>query len=703
MNGVSPVEQVLGPRLGLPEAPTLQALRQSEAGGRLLARVPDLAPDEVAPAVTLLRAVGGYAHAVDGLARRVALLRPGPCLGRWLRQDLIGLDLETLWEALPDQAAAGTCSACEPGFGLDLAEGLLGREALDRLGVLMAGGWVEPSGTGFAMPGPLRAHAAQRLSDSAWDGLKEAHVRYHVDQARRADAARRAGAAEAPHDPGRHANLAAALDHALGTGDTADIVTLASGLVAQDQTATRADLDLVNRALQSLRARDASPRERIELRLGRGRLLHRAGMTGAHHDAEECLDEAERLGFADLAARAIGALVVHRAHTGLLDEAEALLDRIGPTDHVRIAPRSMLVVGMARVDAGQPDRGEPLLIRALEGARRAGAQDLEGAALLLLGSIGADRRSAEAPRRLAESAERFLAVGHRSPAALARLVGWMVELDHGRPAHEVVAGIDALHTGARAEVTAARDGVAGMTLLAAGAWDEAVPRLEACVRAPLLPEHEHYAPVFRAALRAARALGGIDDGGPIEGDPRGLADALRIYEALALLARAGAALRDGRTPAADIDGLSASATPRGLEGRIARLAFDRAWDEVSALRKERARDAASLVVAADGSWFRPPQGQPVDLSSKKLLGRILVALAQARGANSEPVAPQTLIRAAWPEERLLARSALNRLRVALNALRNEGLRRWLLTRDGAYLLDPDVPVAFASEAGPERS
>jgi hypothetical protein len=101
----------------------------------------------------------------------------------------------------------------------------------------------------------------------------------------------------------------------------------------------------------------------------------------------------------------------------------------------------------------------------------------------------------------------------------------------------------------------------------------------------------------------------------------------------------------------------------------------------------------SLLVASDQSWLRGPNVRRSPLSSKKVLRRILAALVERRlHAASTPLSAAELVQRGWPNERLAARAAGNRLQVALAELRKRGLGRVLARDTGGYLLDPKVAL-----------
>ena len=109
--------------------------------------------------------------------------------------------------------------------------------------------------------------------------------------------------------------------------------------------------------------------------------------------------------------------------------------------------------------------------------------------------------------------------------------------------------------------------------------------------------------------------------------------------------------------------------------------------------------ANSLVIGPQEAWFQVPGTEPVDIHRKRILRRLLGALVSRHEAQAgEAVSADDLIRAGWPDQRnILSDSAHNRLYVALNRLRNEGLGDLIQTERGGYRLDPDVPLLVLEE------
>lgn len=103
--------------------------------------------------------------------------------------------------------------------------------------------------------------------------------------------------------------------------------------------------------------------------------------------------------------------------------------------------------------------------------------------------------------------------------------------------------------------------------------------------------------------------------------------------------------------------------------------------------------SAPFVVARDGAWFRCPDGTHHDLSSRKVLARVLAKLIAAHEKRpGDRVTVKELLAAAWPDERLMPKAGANRVYVALTNLRKLGLRELVARGDGGYSISPDTPL-----------
>jgi tetratricopeptide (TPR) repeat protein len=100
----------------------------------------------------------------------------------------------------------------------------------------------------------------------------------------------------------------------------------------------------------------------------------------------------------------------------------------------------------------------------------------------------------------------------------------------------------------------------------------------------------------------------------------------------------------------------------------------------------------SLLVAGDGGWLQKPPLARVVLKFDSPQRRVLNALVTHYNQGTDrPLAPETLVRSAWPAEKLMSKSAMNRLHVALNALRKSGLSDHLQHTSSGYVLLKVLP------------
>jgi predicted ATPase len=122
------------------------------------------------------------------------------------------------------------------------------------------------------------------------------------------------------------------------------------------------------------------------------------------------------------------------------------------------------------------------------------------------------------------------------------------------------------------------------------------------------------------------------------------------------------------------------------------------------LRAHRAEPKADeaidrVEVSIDGRSFRTASGS-VNLARRKVLRRLLCRLAeQRRDRPGDPVAPDLLVEAGWPDENLAHKAAVARLYVSISTLRKLGLREILLMKDDGYLLDPERTELAAERPG----
>lgn len=90
------------------------------------------------------------------------------------------------------------------------------------------------------------------------------------------------------------------------------------------------------------------------------------------------------------------------------------------------------------------------------------------------------------------------------------------------------------------------------------------------------------------------------------------------------------------------------------------------------------RQQRTIRVSADGKTFVGSDGQRVDLSRRRVLGRVLAALV----AHPEGLDVDRMCVEVWPGERLVGQSGTRRVHVAISSLRALGLRHAIQTDVG---------------------
>lgn len=131
-------------------------------------------------------------------------------------------------------------------------------------------------------------------------------------------------------------------------------------------------------------------------------------------------------------------------------------------------------------------------------------------------------------------------------------------------------------------------------------------------------------------------------------------------------------LRDGKT----------------IEGRLVARALD---------ALARAGTSHELRIAADASRFSLDGASPVDIARRKPLKRILEALAARHAAGpNRPLSVETLVRAGWPDDRLIGSTGATRLYTAIATLRKMGLEDVIERRGEGYALSESCVVRIDS-------
>ena len=312
--------------------------------------------------------------------------------------------------------------------------------------------------------------------------------------------------------------------------------------------------------------------------------------------------------------------------------AEAIRTIASQSGHVRLLGAVDAVTACALVDSGDLEGGEQAARRALSNLGTVGEPYLETLVRGALGDIA------------------FLR-GHLLEAY--RHYGDAVQRLHVMRARRWEATFLARLAGAQAalgEFDAARASIARSEALNAKVGDQVLPAL-------LVLQTSH--------VELLEALGS--------------ADGVRCQEAAT---RAMHVLSSGAVGAA-----AAQSTTVRHALRVLRTALD---------GSKPTSELPAWWIAEDGTEFQPPGAAVVSLTGRKVLRRLLGALARSRFQSpGEAIAHEDLIAAGWPGERIARPAALNRLNGAIAALRKFGLTPILDTTPGGYRLDDGAAVLIS--------
>jgi tetratricopeptide (TPR) repeat protein len=435
------------------------------------------------------------------------------------------------------------------------------------------------------------------------------------------------------------------------------------------------------RLLDTLLALDLPPETRglTRARLARvARWSATAQVEEAAREAAQVLATVQASGDAPLAALAATRLAQARFRAGHNTDAIAYAREAIEMSRALGDPSSEArALAIEAAALGSIDRRQEALVRfeqALSLSRRVGDRvgQLEAASGIAFCQF--DRGFHAAAR---EQYEQVLELAHAIDAKRMTLVvtGYLglLELDRERP-------VDALEL-ATAAIAAAREfgevRAEGTFLAIAGAARAELDELAAAEQAAddaerlLLPH-----PMFLEVAHIYRGL--VDLAVSRHAAARRDLDVARRY-------RSAARARIATATASKL-------VERSDDARIAIRVLKRALDR-SRMSITPAPSAALLTVGWHGAWFVVGPGERIDLSRRAPLRALLWLLAEHREAQPGTAIPiDQLIAAAWPGQKMVRSSALNRLHVAFATLRSLGLKDVLQRRGEGYLLTPAIAL-----------
>ncbi len=395
-----------------------------------------------------------------------------------------------------------------------------------------------------------------------------------------------------------------------------------------------------------------------------------------------------------------------------LSRAESLARRSGFARGCALALAEMASMELASM---RSSAARDLFERCFAAARDARDLEMEARALLNLGILlEGQPRGAATLDNLRQAHELFAALGDHRSAAIALYHRGIFETERGRYAearelHRRAAEVffrigDHIHLGlAEGNLGLATQAQAGVA--AGGAHLQRACEFLAG-GGPVAAE-----PLFRAALGASLAAHGQLDAAEEEfmrvdrllqaTDREGGDRSTAIYRAHLEQARAvDAAARGQLELAAEHRRRAELAAERGRDliehdaGREFHSDVRLALHVWATTAPAPAGGQERIVICPEGTWFRMPGADRVDLHHRRPLRRILNALVEAWLRSPGTAVPiDSLVRSAWPDQTLAAKTGASRIYVAIGELRSLGLRGALLQRGTGYLLDHNAPIA----------
>jgi hypothetical protein len=228
--------------------------------------------------------------------------------------------------------------------------------------------------------------------------------------------------------------------------------------------------------------------------------------------------------------------------------------------------------------------------------------------------------------------------------------GRAISLAHRNGATRYLGSFYAADAGVRA--------LAGMLSEAERSWSRALPLLEEARWLDIARPYEGLLSLGRAAALGER--------GDVEG-ARAERDGAEAIEAACRDATSGPSL-----------------VSRDFVVRVGHRALVRALRDPARVRIARIE---RLEIASDYSWFRFAAAKPVVISRRRVVRRVLRALAEKRlESPEEPVSTEEVFAEGWPNETIRRESAQNRVHVAISTLRKLGLGEAIDHRRGGYVL-----------------
>ncbi len=682
----------------------------------------DLAADDTASVIELLRRLDGHPLAIELAASRSRLLRAKDLLPRledrfallasegrtWDRRHatLVAV-IGSSWDALGEgeQRALARLTVLGAEFPIDAAEAVLGAGALDTIDVLRDRALLTAPAPGrLGMYESIREFADAKLGA---EDRASAHASHAEAFGSRAERWLHDHPATLEARDARDAEVAAERLNLLVVAERAAagqvpprwaVYCLAAADVVHPVRDPGARfVTLLDDVTKRVTENDEASLEAGWAALLRGSMSRR---TGRFEEARELLERAVSIGEAqrdrDLEAEA--RLILGTVHMleGRLGEAENEVTRVTTSAGASVRGRAYTLLGQVRGAQHRMREARVALERAIEWLAASNPAELAFGHLNLaetymdLGELGEAKgaidRASEIQKRLGD---------RRLQASVANMSAWHAlhrgEFDEAIHVYE--GAVDSLQTSAGSDSFVAHiEGWIGLAHFLARQYDEAVLVLSRALPRVRARETKVVVSLFLAASRAIARQTTEGEWRKEVAEIATIGDrGKRIAELLDAIVRLSLApATDVAALAPEIDRLTATAREGSIELFLARM--------LGTLRKGRSGDAQRIRVARSGKWFERAGSSTVDLGAQPLLMKVLAELVALHEKDPEATRSiDDIFALGWPGERASAASVEDRVRAVVKRLRRAGLGDLIETKGGGFRLAPAAQVDVSGE------
>ena len=659
----------------------------------------------------IVRQLDGLPLALELAAPRLVMLGPEVLLTK-LRERFaamggkaLGAAVESSWELLgpAERQLLAQCSVFRGGFDLQAAEAIVqleqGELVLDALQTLHDHSLVRANQRGrFRLYSAIREFAAAQLSDEERKAVIERHAEYFATLGKRLreDLDSDQGDRNWRTLRAERNNLRAAADRTQQPRVAAE-ATLSLGPLMLTSEAAVSDEERLTRSLKKC------PELAAELHLQRGFIRYQTGRVDeAERDLKLAAHGAVKVGRRDVEVRALRTLAHATLHQGNPAAAFELVSEALPKARdscgsLEVA-RTLVASGMIQSHLGRLSEAEEAFEEALHTFQRDHALRDEALTQGMLGLLFLNtRRAGEAQLVLAEAEaiqERIGAAFDATFTSSLRAKALLVRGDY----QAAIAAYQELEE-RQARLGALRfqgdtRGNLGLAILLSGGDLAEAERVLVEGQELCRSSSELEGEVLFGALAAGVAARN-DSMLTAENRLKNVEEKLDTAGPLTQLA---VKLQRAHLDPARREELIEHVQKRGDDGRAP---ADKNANVLLSLRTllsanrppaAAARHKSVVFDRNSGRVFVPGAQQPIDLSTRAVLQRVLFALLEAKLSGQGTLTRDQVADAGWPGEQIAPKTRVNRVHVAIATLRKLGFQDVIASSRGAYSIHPAMEV-----------